>query len=92
MLLLVSMDRTRSQRPGPSPILGSLGPPHQRRHKSHVSLRGPPGAHSVAGTPHEEVRDKGYGITVSSCSLSMRVFVRAKHIICTSNKQMSSCW
>jgi hypothetical protein len=47
----------RPKRPGPSPTLGSLGPSHQWRHKSRVSLRGPPCAHGVAGTPHGEVRD-----------------------------------
>jgi len=55
--LLVSVGGRRSQRPGPSPTLGSLGPSHQRRHKSRVSLRGPPCAHGVLGTPHGEVRD-----------------------------------
>ena len=55
--LLVSVGGRRSQRPGPSPTLGSLGPSHQRRHKSRVSLRGPPCAHGVSGTPHGEVRD-----------------------------------
>src|SRR6202048_4534206 len=55
--LLVLVGGRRSQRPGPSPTLGSLGPSHQRRHKSRVSLRGPPCAHGVAGTPHGEVRD-----------------------------------
>ena len=43
---------------GPSPTLGSLGSSHQWRHKSRVSLRGPPCAHGVAGTPQGEVRDK----------------------------------
>jgi hypothetical protein len=47
----------RPKRPGPSPTLGSLGPSHQWCHKSRVSLRGPPCAHGVAGTPHGEVRD-----------------------------------
>ena len=47
----------RSQCLGPSPTLGSLGPPYQWRHKSRVSLRGPPCAHGVANTPHEEVWD-----------------------------------
>ena len=37
---------------------GSLGPSHQRRYKSWVSFRGPPCAHGVLGTPHEEVCDK----------------------------------
>jgi hypothetical protein len=46
-----------SKRPGPSPTLRSLGPSHQWRHKSRVSLRGPPCAYSVVGTPHGEVRD-----------------------------------
>ena len=35
----------------------SLGPYHQRRHKSRVSLQGPPCARGVSGTPHGEVRD-----------------------------------
>ena len=43
---------------GPSPTLGSLGSSHQWRHKSRVSLRGPPCAHGVASTPQGEVRDK----------------------------------
>ena len=45
--------------PGPSPTLGSLGPSHQWHHKSRASLRGPPCAHGVAGTPQGEVRDTG---------------------------------
>src|ERR1700737_2742336 len=56
--LLVSVGGRRSQRPGSSPTLGPLGPSHQRRHKSRVSLRGPPCAHGVSGTPHGEVRDR----------------------------------
>ena len=43
-----------------SPTLGSLGPSHQWRHKSWVSLRGPPCAHDVLSTPHGEVRDCQY--------------------------------
>ena len=57
LCILIFVDGKRSQRPGPSPTLGTLGPSHQRRHKSHVSLRGPPCAHGVAGIPHGEVRD-----------------------------------
>src|SRR6202048_4247186 len=53
---LVSVGGRRSQRPGPSSTLGSLGPSHQRRHKSRVSLRGPPCARCFSGTPHGEVR------------------------------------
>src|ERR1700738_3131239 len=37
----------------PSPTLGSLGPSHHRRHKSQVSLRGPPCAHGVSSIPLE---------------------------------------
>ena len=44
-------------RSGSSPTLGSFGPFHQRHHKSRVSLQGPPCAHGVADTPHEEERD-----------------------------------
>ena len=57
LCLLVSVGGRRSQRLGPSPTLGSLGPSHQWRHKSQVSLRGFPCAHGVSGTPHGEVRD-----------------------------------
>jgi hypothetical protein len=55
--LLVSVSGRRSQRPGPSPTLGSLGPSHHRRHKSRVSLRGPPCALGVSGISFGEVRD-----------------------------------
>jgi hypothetical protein len=47
----------RSQRQGPSPALGSLGPSHHRRHKSRVSLQGRPCAHDVLDIPLREVRD-----------------------------------
>jgi hypothetical protein len=47
----------RSQRPGPSPTLGSLGPSHYRRHKSWVSLQGPLCALGVSGISFGEVRD-----------------------------------
>ena len=50
--------------PGPSPTLGSLGPSHQWRHKSQASLRGPPCAHGVAGTPQGEVRDSASGVQI----------------------------
>jgi hypothetical protein len=43
--------------PGASPTLGSLGPSHHRRHKSQVSLRGPPCAHGVSSIPYGEVRN-----------------------------------
>jgi hypothetical protein len=46
-----------SQRPGPSPTLGSLGPSHHRRQKSRVSLRGPPCAHGVLDILFREVRN-----------------------------------
>jgi hypothetical protein len=65
--LLVFVGGRRSKRPGPSPTLGSLGPSHQWRHKSRVSLRGPPCAHSVAGTPHGEVRDRNTGWRLQPC-------------------------
>jgi hypothetical protein len=55
--LLVSVGGRRSQRLGPSPTLGSLGPSHHRRHKSRVSLRGSPCALGVSGIPYGEVRD-----------------------------------
>ena len=40
-----------------TPIVGSLGPSHQWRHKSQVSLRGLPCTHGVLGSPHGEVRE-----------------------------------
>ena len=55
--LLAPVDGRRSQRLGPSPTLESLGSSHQRRHKSQVSLEGPPCVHGVSDTPHGEVRD-----------------------------------
>ena len=51
------MGGSRSQRPGPLPTLGSLGTSHQRRHKSRVSLRGPPCVHGILGTLHRAVCD-----------------------------------
>ena len=56
-LLLIPVGGRRSQRPGPSPTLGSLEPSHHLRHKSRVSLRGPPCAQGVSGIPYGEVRD-----------------------------------
>ena len=50
--LPVFMDRRHSQRPGPSPTLGSFGPSYQQRHKSRVSLRGLPCTHVVLGTSY----------------------------------------
>jgi hypothetical protein len=52
----------RSQRPGPSPTLVSLGPSHHRRHKSRVSLRGPPCALGVSSIPLERCATKARGI------------------------------
>ena len=66
---LVSVGGRRSQRPGPSPTLGSLGPSHQWRHKSRVSLQGPLCAHGVLGTPHGEMRN-----TVGVAILTYSVF------------------
>ena len=54
--LLVSMDVRHSHRLGPSPILGSLGPSHQRCHKSWVSLWGPFCVHGVLGILQRQVR------------------------------------
>jgi hypothetical protein len=52
--LLVPVGGRRSQGPGPSATLRSLGPSHYRRHKSRVSLRGP---HGVSDIPYGEVCD-----------------------------------
>ena len=54
---LVLVGGRRSQRSGSSPTLGSLGSSHNRRHKSRVSLRGPPCSHGVLGIPYREVLD-----------------------------------
>ena len=73
--LLVSMGGRCSQCLGPSPILGSLGPFHHWRHKSRVSLWGPPCAHGVLGTLHEEVRykvDLQYKEWLNAYSLSLQ--------------------
>src|ERR1700737_476036 len=81
LCILVCVGGRRSQRPGPSPTLGSLGPSHQQRHKSRVSLRGPPCTHGVSGTPYGEVRDileqsyapdmpTGHGKTCICCGAS----------------------
>ena len=45
----------KSYYPWPSPTLGSIGPSQQGRHKSRVSLRGPPCANGISGTLHGEV-------------------------------------
>jgi hypothetical protein len=55
--LLVSVGGRCSQRPGPSPRLGPLGPSHHRRHKSRVSLQYPPCAHGILDIPFGEVHD-----------------------------------
>ena len=55
--LLVFMGGMHSQRQGPSPTLGLLGPSHLWRHKSRVSFRGPPCAYNVVDIPHGEVHD-----------------------------------
>jgi hypothetical protein len=55
--LLVPVGGKRFQCPGPSPTLGTLGHFHHWRHKSRVSLRGPPCAHGVSGIIYGEVRD-----------------------------------
>ena len=65
--LLVSVGGRHSQRLGPSPTLGSLGPSHHRRHKSWVSLRGPPCAHGVSDIPFGEVRDN-FGYLMNTCT------------------------
>ena len=51
------MGGRRFQRLGPSPTLGSLGPSFQWRHKSQVSLWGPPCVHGALGILHGEVCD-----------------------------------
>ena len=62
--------------PGPSPTLESLGPSHQWRHKSRASLRGPPCAHGVAGTPKGEVRDNDFlyckVMTIAVCDMQSK--------------------
>ena len=65
--------------PGPSPTLGSLGPSHQWRHKSRASLRGPPCAHGVAGTPQGEVRDSSIRIKACVTIVAKEVLGSARH-------------
>ena len=68
--------------PGPSPTLGSLGPSHQWHHKSRASLRGPPCAHGVAGTPQGEVRDKWRGYHEKEATwVAAKDMVHAKEIV-----------
>ena len=43
---------------GHSYTLGLLGPSHQLRHKSQVSVSGPSCAQGVGGTHHGEVRNR----------------------------------
>ena len=64
---------------GPSPTLGSLGPSHQQRLKSRVSLRGPPCAHGISGTPHGEVHDSNGGDCVCTTA-SVSFFMTGWHI------------
>lgn len=63
--LLVSVGERRLQRPGSLPTLGPLGSPHQRHPKARASLRCPPWALGVAGTPQGEVRDTHPHLTES---------------------------
>lgn len=55
--LLVSVGERRLQRPGSSPTLGPLRFPSPWHPKARASLRCPPWALGVAGTPQGEVRD-----------------------------------
>jgi hypothetical protein len=64
---LFPCDGRRSQRVGPSPTLGSLGPSHHRCHKSRVLLRGPPFAYGVLGILYGEVRDMKSNMSVYLC-------------------------
>ena len=57
ILVTPSVGGRHYQHMGPSTTLGSLGPSHLWRHKSWVSLWGPPCAHGVASTPHGEVHN-----------------------------------
>src|ERR1700684_543537 len=86
--LLVSVGGRRSQRPGPSPTLGSLGPSHHRRHKSRVSLRGPPCAHGVSGIPLERCATPT--LRLFFFSFIMRYF-RLTDVCSRSNFSLSVC-
>ena len=57
LCLVVSMCNRCSQCPGPSPTLGSVGPLHQRSHKSQVLFRRFPCAQGILGTFNGEVRE-----------------------------------
>ena len=82
--LVISAGGRHSQRPGPSPTLGSLGPSHRRRHKSQVSLPGPLCAHGVSDTPHGEVCDMPELLSYISTSivlLKLKFYNDKKHIM-----------
>ena len=74
-------------------VLRSFGPSHQRRHKSQVSIQGPPCAHGVSYTPHREVRDKQchihpikwqHGPTNANPQISPpRIYIKTKTILHT---------
>jgi hypothetical protein len=81
--ILVSVGGRRSQRPRPSSTLESLGPSHQRCHKSCVSLRGPPCTHGVSGAPREEACD-----TTRKPPWILSQF-RTRHQICMSTNYMA---
>ena len=76
LVTLISMGERRSQCSGPSLTLGSLGPSHQRRHKSRVSLRGPLYAHGVLDTPHGAVRNNYNKFLGSSCLCILAFWTR----------------
>jgi hypothetical protein len=88
--LLVPVGGRRSQRPGSSSTLGSLGPSHHRRHKSRLSLRGPPCAHGVSGIPFGEVRDT-YGVFSSMCCLKRNPYLQLLLLVHCWHRQLHVC-
>ena len=76
--LVVSVDGRRSQRRGPSPALGSLGPSHPSYHKSRVSLWGPSCAHGVSDIPHGKVC---HTLTLMDFTLWLNLNTEASHLV-----------
>ena len=84
LCLLVSVGGRCSQRSGPLPTVGTLGPSYQRRDKSHVSLQGPPCAHGLSGIPHGEVPDKIRGPPwCYKCMRNLAILAYSWHIGCS---------
>jgi hypothetical protein len=91
--LLASMGGKRSQRPGSSPTLESLGPFHLWHHISRVSPHGAPCIHDVVGTPYGEVHDKSHLKMLQNKIIRMKVCWNfTRHLGTSSFKHIWSKW